>query len=118
MLKKSMLGGALLIASMMSMSAQGPGGQGGFPGGPPGPGGFGRGGPMGEEQKLVKQFDKNKDDRLDAAERKAARGWLAENGGRRGGGSDGAGVEWNRRLQDASSRRRTCALTAMSLFTI
>ena len=94
MLKKSMLGGALLIASMMSMSAQGPGGQGGFPGGPPGPGGFGRGGPMGEEQKLVKQFDKNKDDRLDAAERKAARGWLAENGGRRGGfGRGGRGME-------------------------
>ncbi len=48
---------------------------------------------MGQEQKLVKQFDKNKDDRLDAEERKAARAWLAENssgrgfgGGRRGGG--------------------------------
>jgi spore coat protein CotH len=48
----------------------------------------------GPEQKLVSQFDKNKDDRLDAEERKAARAWLAENGsrgrgfggGRRGGG--------------------------------
>ena len=28
---------------------------------------------MGQEQKLVKQFDKNKDDRLDVEERKAAR---------------------------------------------
>ncbi len=49
---------------------------------------------MGQEQKLVKQFDKNKDDRLDTEERKVAREWLAENGsggrgfggGRRGGG--------------------------------
>jgi hypothetical protein len=77
--------------------AQGPGGPGGpgggFQGGPQGP--FGRG-PMGQEQKLVKQFDKNKDDRLDAEERKVARAWLAENssgrgfgGGRRGGGGRG-----------------------------
>jgi hypothetical protein len=85
MLNGSMLGGALLIVSVVSTAAQGPGGQ----------GGFGRGGPMGEEQKLVKQFDKNKDDRLDAVERKAARDWLAENGGRRGGffGRGGRGME-------------------------
>src|SRR6185503_20849500 len=58
--------------------AQGPGpggpGQGGGPGGPQGP--FGGRGPMGQEQKLVKQFDKDKDDRLNAEERKAARAWL------------------------------------------
>jgi hypothetical protein len=47
---------------------------------------------MGQEQKIVKKFDKDKDDRLNAAERKLARAWLAENGccgsgfgGRRGG---------------------------------
>src|SRR5215207_2114734 len=76
----------------------GPGGGGGFQGGPPGP--FGRG-PMGQpEQKLVTQFDKNKDDRLDIDERKTARAWLAENGsggrgfggGRRGGGGRGVAV--------------------------
>ena len=72
--------------------AQGPGpagpGPGGFQGGPPQ---FGRG-PMGQEQKILKQFDKDKDDRLNTEERKAARAWLAENsfgrrgfGGRRGG---------------------------------
>ena len=80
----------ILIGTLMSGAgrpraarAQGPGGfggpGGGSPGGPQGP--FGRG-PMGQpEQKLVPQFDKNKDDRLDIEERKAARAWLAENGG-------------------------------------
>jgi hypothetical protein len=75
--------------------AQGPGpggpGPGGFQGGPPPP--FGGRGPMGQEQKVVKQFDKDKDGRLDTDERKTARAWLAENsfggrgfgGGRRGG---------------------------------
>jgi hypothetical protein len=75
--------------------AQGPGpggpGPGGFQGGPPPP--FGGRGPMGQEQKVVKQFDKDKDGRLNTEERKAARAWLAENsfggrgfgGGRRGG---------------------------------
>ena len=38
-------------------------------------GGFG--GPMQQERKLVAQFDKNGDKRLDTAERKAAREWLA-----------------------------------------
>jgi hypothetical protein len=41
--------------------------------------GFGRGG-MQPEQKLVRQFDKNGDGRLDAPERKAARDWLAAQG--------------------------------------
>src|SRR5688572_9693934 len=56
--------------------------------GAPGPRPFGmRGGPMMEEQKVVEQFDKNKDKRLDALERKAARAWLATNcPGRRGFG--------------------------------
>ena len=88
--------------------AQGPGGPGGgFQGGPQGP--FGRG-PMGQqEQKLVKQFDKNKDDRLDNDERKAARAWLAENGGggrgfgggRRGGGRGMAAGSPGRALKPA-----------------
>ncbi len=72
-------------------------------GGPPpfGPGGFGPGGPGGmmqAETKLVKQFDKDGDKRLNQAERKAAREFLARQkanqsagrgpggpGGRRGG---------------------------------
>ena len=58
------------------------------PGGPGGPGGFGRG-PMQVEQKIVAQFDKNKDDRLDSAERRAAREWLATNGSFRGFGRRG-----------------------------
>jgi hypothetical protein len=67
--------------------APGPGGPGpgGFQGGPPP---FGGRGPMGQEQKVVKQFDQDKDGRLNAQERKAARAWLAENrfGGRGFGG--------------------------------
>ena len=88
--------------------AQGPGGPGGgFQGGPQGP--FGRG-PMGQqEQKLVKQFDRNKDDRLDNDERKSARAWLAENGGsgrgfgggRRGGGRGMAAGSPGRALKPA-----------------
>ena len=50
---------------------------------------------MQQERKLVAQFDKNGDKRLDAAERKAAREWLATQpaagfGGRRGGPVGGA----------------------------
>jgi hypothetical protein len=58
-----------------------------------GPGGFVGGGPgMGQEAKIVTQFDRNKDDRLDAEERKAAREWLAANPtGRRGFGRRGGG---------------------------
>jgi len=53
-------------------------------------GGFGFGGPMQQERKILAQFDKNGDQRLDPTERKAAREWLATQpsggfGGRRGG---------------------------------
>src|SRR5436190_24082271 len=63
----------------------------GFDGPPP----FGPGGPGGvqQETKLLKQFDKDGDGRLNAAERKAAREFLrkegASNRGRRGGGGRG-----------------------------
>ncbi len=66
-------------------------GPGGFQGPPPfGPGGFGG------ERKIVAQFDKNRDGRLDNAERKAARESLAAEPagrgfGRRGGGPGGFG---------------------------
>ncbi len=87
----------LFAATVMAALAQPPG----FPPPPPG-GGFppdgpprGFGGPPpgfgpGANQKLVKDFDKDGDGRLDAAERKAAREHLAKNprrgfGGRRGG---------------------------------
>jgi len=69
-------------------------GEGDFDGPRPfGPGGFGPGGPGGmmQEQKLVKQFDKDGDKRLNVEERKAAREFLAKEranrgpGGRRGG---------------------------------
>jgi len=78
--------GLATIAGPETARAQGPGGPGGFPGG------FGRGGPA-PEQKVVAQFDKNKDDRLDAEERKAARAWLAENSFSRGRGFGGRGLE-------------------------
>src|SRR6476620_10241072 len=66
-------------------------------GGPGGPGGFGgRGGfgGMQQERKILAQFDKDKNKRLDLAERSAARAWLATQGnsgpgGRRGGGGRG-----------------------------
>lgn len=56
-------------------------------------GGFG--GPMQQERKLIAQFDKNGDKRLDTAERKAAREWLATQpaggfGGRGGFGRGGS----------------------------
>ena len=46
-----------------------------------GPGGFGGpGGPMGgSERKVLKQFDKDENKRLNAAERAEARAWLKEN---------------------------------------
>src|SRR3954467_13703303 len=56
-------------------SAQAPGGfRGQGPGGPGGRGGFGG---MQQERKVLDQFDKNKNKRLDLAERTAARAWLA-----------------------------------------
>ncbi len=58
-------------------------------------GGFGP--PMQQERKVLKQFDKNGDKRLDAAERKAAREWLASQPamgfGRRGGPFGGGAAE-------------------------
>lgn len=74
----------------------GPGGFG--PGGGDGPGGFGPGGfnggpggPMGgPDRKLVEQFDKDKDGRLNTEERKAARE-AAKAGGRGPGGPGGPG---------------------------
>jgi hypothetical protein len=54
-------------------------------------GGFGP--PMQQERELVRQFDKNGDKRLDAAERKVARAWLATQpaGGFGGRGGPGRG---------------------------
>ena len=76
----------------------GPGFDGPPPFGPGGPGGRGFGGPGGmqQETKLLKQFDKDGDGRLNAAERKAARELLQKEGasgrGRRGfGGRGGPG---------------------------
>jgi len=63
----------------------GPGGP-GFPGGPGGPGG-----PMGQQTKVLERFDLDKNQRLDAEERKAARAWLAENRAQRGRGPGGRG---------------------------
>lgn len=69
----------------------GGGGQGGR--GPGGPGGGG--GPMGEERKLVKQFDADKNGRLDIAEREAARKFVkaekAKRPNRMGPGGPGGG---------------------------
>jgi hypothetical protein len=94
----TLLSGAGRPGAVRAQGNQGPGGQGpggsgpgGFQGGPPP--GLGRGGPMGQERKVLAQFDTNKDARLSVEERKAARTWLAENaggfrgfgGGRRGG---------------------------------
>ena len=57
---------ALLVPALTAQ----PPGPGGPPfGGPKGPGGF----PGGQERKLVKQYDKDRDGRLNADERKAAR---------------------------------------------
>jgi hypothetical protein len=57
-------------------------------------GGFGFGGPMQQERKILAQFDTDHDKRLNAAERKAAREWLATQPaggfGRRGGPFGGA----------------------------
>ncbi|MSV31418.1 MAG: spore coat protein CotH [Bryobacterales bacterium] len=65
----------LLAASAAVLLAQPPP-AGGF--GPPGGFGFGGpGGPMGQRRELLKDFDKNGDKRLNAAERAAAREFLA-----------------------------------------
>ncbi len=74
MTQRSFFHTLLLAAACVSLS-QNPGAAGQFPPGPggPGQGPGGRGGPMGgPEQKIVGQFDADKNGRLDAAERKAA----------------------------------------------
>ena len=89
------LSGYLLLTTILEAPAraQSPGAA-GFQGPPPfGPGG---GFPGFEERKVVAQFDKNGDGRLDNAERKAARESLAAEPagrgfGRRGGGGFGRG---------------------------
>ena len=106
--------GAVLAVAVLTVQAQGPGPQGTPPpgpppgqgaGGPPGPGGFGgRGGFMMEEQKVVEQFDKNKDERLDSAERTAAREWLASN--RRGGFPGGGRGRGGRGMEPSSPGRK------------
>ena len=55
------------------------------------PGGFGPGGPMGGDKKVVAQFDKDNDGRLNKEERKAAREFLKSNPGRGPGGPGGPG---------------------------
>lgn len=72
---------------------EGPGGPRFGPGGPGGPGGPDRGGfGMSQERALVKQFDKDGDGRLNAAERKAARELLTKEAGEgRGGRGFGPG---------------------------
>src|SRR5690349_24050092 len=102
MTARTRIAGALVAAALMPWSgaAQGQGGQGFPPGGQgrqggmgPGPGGMG---PMQQERKVVAQFDKDGDKRLNAAERKEARTWLASQpqmgrGGRGGPGGGQAG---------------------------
>jgi hypothetical protein len=100
--------GSLLAIAVLTGQAQGPAPQAAPVPPPPGqggpPGGFGRGGPM-EEQKLVERFDKNKDERLDSAERDAAREWLAANP-RGGFGFGGRGRGGGRGFEAASPGRK------------
>src|SRR5262245_42540216 len=88
-----------LVAAAAAPGAapQRPGGQ----GGPGGPGGFGPPG-MGQERKIVAQFDKDGDKRLSTDERKAARAFLESQpamgpgrgpGGPGGRGGPGGGME-------------------------
>ena len=95
----------LILAAAFSLSAQAPRDPGRPPGGPDfdGPAPFGPagpppggpGGPMRQELKLVSRFDKNGDQRLDAAERTAAREFVqqerAAGHDRRPGGPRGPG---------------------------
>ena len=88
----------LALAGTVTSFGQPPDGGPDNNGGPPafggrggrGPGGFGGGGVQ-EKQKLTKQFDKNGDGVLDAAERKAAYDFLQQQGGGRRGGFGGRG---------------------------
>src|SRR5262245_27244039 len=66
-----------------------PGMQPGMQGGPGGPGGFG---PNQPERQIVAQFDKDKDKRLNAIERREARLWLeSQPAGGQGRGGRGPG---------------------------
>ena len=66
----SCTGGLAVLLSISTTAAQPPGGPPPFGPGGFGPGGFG--GPAGQKRKLVQQFDKDGDGRLNATERKAA----------------------------------------------
>jgi spore coat protein CotH len=71
----------LFLALATAAAAQPPGGFGGPPGGP-----------GGQERKVLKEYDKNKDGWLNADERKVAREAVKREGGRRGGfGPPGGG---------------------------
>ncbi len=77
-----------LIAACLALPAVAqPPDFGGFPFGPGGPGG--RGGPGQQQVKLLEKFDKDGDGVLNAAERKAAREYLASNSQGRGRGGRG-----------------------------
>ncbi len=103
-LRVSAMAAAALAVQPLATGAQGPG----F--GPPGLDPMGRGqgpgrgpGPMQQERKVVAQFDKNGDKRLDTAERKDAREWLATQpamgfGGRGRFGGGETPAETGRRL--------------------
>src|SRR6266851_5589392 len=87
----TMMGRTFFLATLFGAAslAQPPdfgfGGRGFGPGGPGGPGG-----PMGGTRKVLDQFDKDKKGYLNAAERKAAREYLATQP-RRGRGGPGGG---------------------------
>jgi len=89
------LAGALLVVAVLPYSgaARGQLGQ----GGPGGPGRQGGPGPMQAERKVVSQFDKDGDKRLNASERGEARAWLESQPsmgpGGRGRGGVGRGGE-------------------------
>lgn len=88
-----LIGCALAVTGVAQTPMNQPrGGDGDFDGPPPfGPGGFGPGGPggMNQETKLVKQFDKDGDKRLNAEERKAAREFITKQKAHRGPGPGG-----------------------------
>lgn len=84
---------AVVLAVLVAPLAGGAQGRGGGmqPGGPP-PMGAGQMGPMQTERKVVEQFDKDKDERLNADERREARAWLATQPGRGRGGPGRGGM--------------------------
>src|SRR5947208_1062516 len=104
MLLRTAIGGLIFALACGFLTAQPPGvgppPGGGPPFGPPdgeppfggrGPGG--PGGMMGQQRKIIKQFDKDGDGRLNKEEREAARAFLKTQGGggRRGGPRGGFG---------------------------